>query len=85
VPDRMTFRDPLICWVPIQAPLAVHAVALVALQVRVADCPGSTELGFIASVICVAGGGVGGGGGVATGVPDPQPERTKMATNAKKY
>jgi len=83
-PGRMTFSDPFVCWVPFQSPLAVHEVALAELQERVADWPGSTELGLTESVTCVAGGGATGGVVVvATWLPDPQPERTKTTTAAK--
>ena len=77
----MTFIDPLIAGDPVQSPLAVHAVAFAASQLRVADCPGSTELGFTVMVRVAAGGG-GGGGGTTLDLP-PQPERTK-ATRQKK-
>jgi hypothetical protein len=55
-PDKMTFSDPMSGCEPLQAPLAVHAVALPAFQVRVADSPGSTEVGLTEMVNVVAGG-----------------------------
>jgi hypothetical protein len=55
-PDKTTFWDPMNGCEPLQAPLAVHDVALPAFQVRVADWPGSTEVGLTEMVSVVAGG-----------------------------
>lgn len=58
-PDKMTFWDPINGCEPLQSPLAVHDVALPAFQARVADWPGSTELG-LTEIVKVAAGGIGG-------------------------
>lgn len=58
-PDMTMFWDPINGCEPFQSPLAVHDVALPAFQFRVADWPGSTELGLTESVN-VAAGGIGG-------------------------
>jgi hypothetical protein len=63
LPDWTTFRDPLRGCDPVQSPLAMQDVALAALHVRVADWPGSTELG-LTEMVNLAAGGVGGGAGV---------------------
>jgi hypothetical protein len=62
LPNWTTFRDPLSGCDPVQSPLAMQDVALAALQVSVADWPGSTELGLTEMVNLAAGGAMGGAG-----------------------
>jgi len=49
---------PLVGSLPLQAPLAVHEVALLVDQVTVALCPATMVVGCTASVMVGAGGGI---------------------------
>lgn len=77
VPCSITVVEPEIACAPDHAPLPVHDVALLLVQLRVALWPGMTALGLI-EILTVA---FGGGCGVRVDFAPPlQPERTKAET-----
>ena len=53
----VTFKVPLVFWVPLQAPLAVQEVAFIDDQVSVALWPSAIEVGSTERVTVGAGGG----------------------------
>jgi hypothetical protein len=74
---------PEVCWAPVQAPDAVQAVALVELQVRVAEPPAVMLVG--ATLMLTVGSGVAGGVGVPSPPPPPQaacPSKTIAADSS---